>query len=73
MDALLFAHRSNLNNQNSGIACEETFNRYSNLISSWDNANYEETMVQKNKLYAGIKKAAEERDFYERKLVCIRL
>ncbi|KAI8391333.1 uncharacterized protein BYT42DRAFT_190520 [Radiomyces spectabilis] len=52
------------------IACEETFNKYSTFISTYDNANYENSLVEANKIYAKTKEAAEARDYYEQQLVC---
>lgn len=51
------------------IDCEETFNGYSTYITAWDNNNYEENMVQANKIYADTKRAADERDVFEQKLI----
>ncbi|KAI9487192.1 MAG: hypothetical protein EXX96DRAFT_69472 [Benjaminiella poitrasii] len=47
---------------------EDTFSAYSNFISNYDNANYEQTMVEANKIYAKTKTAAEERDVFELQL-----
>ncbi|KAI8643790.1 hypothetical protein BD408DRAFT_414217 [Parasitella parasitica] len=47
---------------------EDTFNAYSTFVSTYDNSNYEETMIKANKIYAKTKKAAEERDYYEMQL-----
>lgn len=50
------------------LDCESTFSAYSTFISTYDNSNYEDTMVKANKIYAKTKKAAEERDRYELQL-----
>ncbi|KAI7901961.1 uncharacterized protein BX663DRAFT_552858 [Cokeromyces recurvatus] len=47
---------------------EDTFNAYSSFISNYDNLNYEQSMVEANKIYAKTKVAAEERDVFELKL-----
>ncbi|KAG0763735.1 hypothetical protein G6F57_006162 [Rhizopus arrhizus] len=51
------------------IDCEETFNGYSTYITAWDNNNYEDNMIQANKTYADTKRAADERDIFEQKLI----
>ncbi len=50
-------------------SCEETFNDYSSFVTAHDNSNYEDNMVKANKIYSRTKQAAEERDFFELKLV----
>ncbi|KAI8877320.1 hypothetical protein K501DRAFT_43393 [Backusella circina FSU 941] len=50
--------------------CEETFSLYSSFISAWkSDANYEETMIRANKIYAKTKAEAEKRDWYEMELI----
>lgn len=51
------------------IDCEDTFSAYSSFVTTWDNANYEKILSETNKLYAKTKRAAEERDVFEMKLV----
>lgn len=48
---------------------EETFTDYSGFVTAHDNANYEENMVNANRIYSKTKRAAEERDLLELKLV----
>ncbi|CAO3599482.1 unnamed protein product [Absidia cylindrospora] len=50
------------------IACDETFSDYSQLNSAYDNNNYEANLVEANKIYATMKAAAEDRDYYEQYL-----
>ncbi|KAI8139243.1 hypothetical protein BJV82DRAFT_627738 [Fennellomyces sp. T-0311] len=49
-------------------SAEETFNNFSTFNTTFDNANYEENMLQANKLYAKTQKAIEVRDQYELQL-----
>jgi hypothetical protein len=51
------------------IDCQDTFDAYSSFVTNYDNANYEKSMVEANKIYTKTKKAAEERDVYELQLV----
>jgi hypothetical protein len=51
------------------LACDETFAKYSQLNSTYDNNNYEANLVEANKIFATTKEAAEERDYYEQYLV----
>lgn len=51
------------------LACDETFAKYSQLNSTYDNNNYEANLVEANKIFAVTKEAAEERDYYEQYLV----
>jgi hypothetical protein len=51
------------------IDCDDTFSSYSGFVTTWDNANYETNMSETNKIYAKTKKASEERDVFEMKLV----
>jgi hypothetical protein len=53
------------------LACDETFAKYSQLNSTYDNSNYEANLVEANKIFAATKEAAEERDYYEQYLVKI--
>ncbi|KAI8082625.1 uncharacterized protein B0P05DRAFT_537764 [Gilbertella persicaria] len=50
------------------IDCEDTFQAYSSFVTQYHNQEYEASMVEANKIYAKIKKAAEERDYYELQL-----
>ncbi|KAI8357893.1 hypothetical protein EDC96DRAFT_244640 [Choanephora cucurbitarum] len=50
------------------IDCEDTFNSYSQFVTQYSNTNYEESMLEANKIYAKTKAAAEERDYYELQL-----
>ncbi|SAL95059.1 hypothetical protein [Absidia glauca] len=50
------------------LACDETFAKYSQLNSTYDNNNYEANLVEANKIFAATKEAAEERDYYEQYL-----
>lgn len=51
------------------IDCEDTFNSYSSFVTAHDNTNYESNMLESNKIYAKTKRAAEDRDIFEMKLV----
>ena len=51
------------------IDCQDTFDAYSSFVTAYDNSNYESNMVQSNKVFSKTKRAADERDFYELKLV----
>ncbi|KAI8067590.1 hypothetical protein BC940DRAFT_301110 [Gongronella butleri] len=48
--------------------CADTFSRYSTWVTEHDNANYEETMLEANKIYAKTKAAVADREFYEQAL-----
>lgn len=50
------------------IDYQDTFDSFSSFISTWDNDNYESTMMKTTRIYSKTKKAAEERDFFEMKL-----
>ncbi|RCH97173.1 Squamous cell carcinoma antigen recognized by T-cells 3 [Rhizopus stolonifer] len=54
---------------NLHLDCEKTFNDYSTYVTAWDNENYEQNMVEANKIYAETKRQADEVDFYEENLI----
>lgn len=48
---------------------ENTFSQYSTFNTKWDNDNYEKNMVKANQVYAKTKKAMNELEQYELRLV----
>ena len=52
-----------------GPDSSKTFQMYSNLVTKYDNDNYEEEMVAVNTLYSPARQLMEDREPYEAQLV----